>query len=420
MPFDGSISSFLEYLKSPSLPSSHTAGRFKAVVYSVDYTSKEIKGRILGLFNGQPLADLPTFYPFSNIINIVPSIGSWVWVFYDTSISFSDKKWFWESIAPDPPLEKEDLEKIELIFGKVDSDKARKVPQSVNPSDFLDEMSQKNKRGSDVKRVYGMPVKDEARIRTYPGDVLSTGPAKSGILHTYGDINNSILYIYSSVNGERPGLNDNVIILCDSINIGEKVKDVLPASSKNKIENIFTNGKIDHAIVIKSPQEIMILSDNKTTQYSNQIIVAANENLLLRSLGNTKVISDKNISLSSEEEIKINVGGNEIVLNKDEVIIKAKSISLKADKVNIESGNANISARQSVTVKATNINLGNIIRIANGAVDLGQKVFGLIKDTFLQIFNAHFHISGAPGTPTTPPTVPATPVVSTTQLKTSL
>jgi len=135
-----------------------------------------------------------------------------------------------------------------------------------------------------------------------------------------------------------------------------------------------------------------IVLDDESDQGKIEIATSAGHVLTLDDAGGTVTLQDS--------------GGNKIVLdanagsltvetsgNQDQTVGGNLSINV--------SGTATISAPSGVTIDSTSIKLGS------------SAAMTLVNDTFLDIFNAHFHV-GNMGAPTSPPTVPAIKNVQST------
>ncbi len=127
---------------------------------------------------------------------------------------------------------------------------------------------------------------------------------------------------------------------------------------QGKIELVTNTG---HKIELDDQAGKMTLSDKA----GNQLVLDANANSLT-----------------------VEIGGNQ-----DQTVGGNLTINV--------TGTATVSAPSGVTIDSTSIKLGS------------SAALTLVNDTFVDLFNAHFHV-GNVGTPTSPPTIPAIKNVQTT------
>jgi uncharacterized protein involved in type VI secretion and phage assembly len=123
-----------------------------------------------------------------------------------------------------------------------------------------------------------------------------------------------------------------------------------------------------------------------------EVISKAGHQVVLDDAGGTVTLSDK-----SGNKLVLDANANSLTVetsgNQDQTVGGNLSINV--------TGTATISAPSGVTIDSTSIKLGS------------SAALTLVNDTFLDIFNAHFHV-GNMGAPTSPPTMPAIKNVQST------
>jgi len=138
-------------------------------------------------------------------------------------------------------------------------------------------------------------------------------------------------------------------------------------------------------LVIRSAGGHEIVLDDDGSQGKIQIETAAGHNLTLDDKDGTLTLKDKS---GNRLEFDANAGSLTVKCNGNQDQSVGGNLSINV------TGAATISAPSGITLDSTNIKLGS------------SAALSLVNDTFLDIFNAHFHV-GNMGSPTSPPATPA-------------
>ncbi len=138
-------------------------------------------------------------------------------------------------------------------------------------------------------------------------------------------------------------------------------------------------------IVIHSAGGHEVVLDDEGGQGKIQVKTAAGHSLTLDDTGGTVTLEDKS---GNKLMFDANAGSLDVECsgNQDQTVGGNLTINV--------TGTATISAPSGITLDSTSIKLGS------------SAALSLVNDTFLDIFNTHFHV-GNMGAPTSPPTVPA-------------
>ncbi len=138
-------------------------------------------------------------------------------------------------------------------------------------------------------------------------------------------------------------------------------------------------------LVIHSAGGHEIVLDDEGGQGKIQIKTAAGHALTLDDTGGTVTLEDKS---GNKFTFDANAGSLNVQCsgNQDQTVGGNLTINV--------TGTATISAPSGITLDSTSIKLGS------------SAALSLVNDTFLDIFNTHFHV-GNMGAPTSPPTMPA-------------
>lgn len=415
--------------QAPILPK--TPGHVIGIVYDIEYkgtfniykvydsNGREITvppgaiiARIIGVHDGMPATDLPIFFPF-HINQEIPIVGSKVWI-----ISDSQGEWFWESIVDRSYLSQSELDEIEDKFGgrkpiinSANSYENRNnqvdITNSVDPKkliqpDYLLEFG----NGIDVERRSGAPKQiDIVDLRKLPGELGLESRYRSGLLFSYGESNNSIIYLYNTRSNERVSITDDPIVMIGSnVQINELFKKVSAIDS-----SVYPEDNTKKNFVVINSEYLGLNSNSDLLIGSLLNLILSSENVVQKALENFKIFG-KNIRIEAENSI-------ELVSNNSKIILNSGGISIyTSDEVKIHSDNdltANsnkdiqLQCSENFNINSPNIIVGNVLKVRNNIITLGRGISKLLKNTFVQIFNTHVHTAGP--VLTTPPVLLVTP-----------
>lgn len=184
-------------------------------------------------------------------------------------------------------------------------------------------------------------------LNLLPGDVCIENYFNASVLLTHENNNSSpTIYISTLRSNDRP-------------DIKEDAATIILSSGKNIDSNNF------HSNTTNKPN----------TGITKPVAVNADD-IRTNSKKNTFMSSGKEFGISANEAIKIHS-------NRD--------IELYCN------GNIKIKCNGTITLDGAQIKLGD------------NAIEGLIKSSFLSLYNTHFHGNGNQGAPTTPPVSPASP-----------
>jgi uncharacterized protein involved in type VI secretion and phage assembly len=145
-------------------------------------------------------------------------------------------------------------------------------------------------------------------------------------------------------------------------------------------------------LVIQTQGGHQVVLDDAGDQGKIEIKTGAGQTLALDDAGGQVTLSDKSgnqfVLDANANSLTIEIGGNQ-----EQTVGGNLTINV--------TGRATISAPSGVTIDSTSIKLGS------------SAALTLVNDTFLDIFNTHFHV-GNMGAPTSPPPVPAIKNVQST------
>ena len=349
----------------------------------VDFPRGTIVGRIYGVHNGVSMNNLPFFTPYFYNQN-VPVIGQTVWL-----VSDDLGQWYWQGLVRSDILSLQELDEIERTYGRQKN--PAKVSERVNLTKdvVLDPNFVQNSSQLDSKRqanVFPMPDSKLPKPESLSGDFGWEGNFGNGVLFSYGNLNNGITYLYDGRTQSRPTFNEtNALVVAGSnydidTNLKTVAKDVLKTDHPNYLNNKTTTNFVvvnSNDVRINAKSGSVVIGGQKIASAGSQVIIMGTDSLWLK--------SDKNI--------KISVGSSEISIEKDKISVFADKVLLRGNKeINLNDG--------FVTIKT------KVLRIR-------QALAGLMRDTFINLFNAHTHASI--GSPPVPPIDPATRSTITTE-----
>ena len=145
-------------------------------------------------------------------------------------------------------------------------------------------------------------------------------------------------------------------------------------------------------ITIRSQSGHQIVLDDDSNQGKVELKTNAGHTIILDDAGGTVTLADK-----AGNKLVLDANANSLTVqtsgNQDQSVGGNLTINV--------TGTATISAPSGVTIDSTSIKLGSAAALT------------LVNDTFLDVFNTHFHV-GNMGAPTSPPTIPAIKNVQST------
>ena len=419
--------------------------RYQGIVYDISYNGKFtnynvrdiddniieipdgcIVARIIRIHDGVSAPNLPLFFPLA-INQEIPVVGNKVWI-----ISDSSGLWYWESIISRKVFTQEKMDNIEDTYGgrkkKISSAEDYKYPEvditnNVDPNDILSSEFEVEKNKIDVRRSAGFPVTDtQIDLAHLPGENSMEGRFGNGMLCSYGDNNNGIIYIYTNRIDKRPAITgSNIMVLGEEFDIDKVVKESSKVYKYSKDD--YPNSLKENFFVLNT-DDIRVNVDGSIALGSDgNIVIVSGKEVIQKTLNNFTIKSDKIVRIQAINGIEIENLGGKIIINKEGIkIYTEQEINLESqDKISLKAKNIKIEADEKFEVKAKRVDILGLLKIADGTITFGQSIYSFVKNIFLSVYNTHMHISSSPGAPTSPPVVPADPVsMVTTKLKTSL
>jgi uncharacterized protein involved in type VI secretion and phage assembly len=145
-------------------------------------------------------------------------------------------------------------------------------------------------------------------------------------------------------------------------------------------------------VTVQSQAGHQIVLDDDSGQGKIELKTSAGHTITLDDAGRTVTVSDE-----AGNKLVLDANANSLTVqtsgNQDQSVGGNLTINV--------TGTATISAPSGITIDSTSIKLGS------------SAALTLVNDTFLNIFNTHFHV-GNMGAPTSPPTIPAIKNVQST------
>ncbi len=418
-------SNFFQQIGRPQNVPSSAQGHLQGIVYDIEYRGKfniykvfdkdgkevvlpagAIVARILGVHDGLPANQLPIFLPFQTN-HEMPLVGSKVWI-----ISNSQSQWFWESLVDRTFFSQNELDVIEDKFGnRVDlikssdsykQDDKLSIENNVDPTDrvnvdYLSELQ----NGIDVERRSGAPLQSSIpELRKLPGELGIESRYGGGLLFSYGEFNNSIIYFYNNRVEDRISLSKQqpVIVIGNEVQINDLFQKI-----SNVDNSVYPSDEAKRNFVVVNAEYIGLNSDSNLLVGSLNNIILSSENVVQKANENLDIFG-KNIRIQAENAIELTVNNSKIMVNFEGIKIytdqeiQIESINNQTIKSN---KNIKLQADSSIRIDAINIIIGNFLKVKNRTVIFGQSITKLIKSTFIQLFNSHIHIS-----PTGPTGIP--------------
>ncbi len=238
---------------------------------------------------------------------------------------------------------------------------------------------------------------DEDRAHSYWARIATLMAGRKRGTYFIPEVGDEVLVAFEHGDPDRP------VIIGMLWNMEDKPPENMDKEGKNHRRSIHSRSgheivmddNVDDGkacITIKSQGGHRIVLDDQDDKGKIEIKTSEGHVITMDDQAGTVTISDKagnKLTIDANaNSLSIQTGGNQEQKVGGNLTIKV-------------SGNATISAPAGITIDSTSIKLGS------------SAALSLVNDTFIDLFNTHFHV-GNLGAPTSPPTIPAIKNVQST------
>jgi|LGOV01.1.fsa_nt_gb uncharacterized protein involved in type VI secretion and phage assembly len=238
---------------------------------------------------------------------------------------------------------------------------------------------------------------DEDRAHSYWARIATLMAGKGRGTYFVPEVDDEVLVAFEHGDPDRP------FVIGMLWNAEDTPPESMDGEGKNHVRSIHSRSghvitmddNVDDQkakLTVRSQGGHQIVLDDDSGQGKVELKTKAGHVITMDDAGGTVTLSDK-----AGNKLVLDANANSLTVqtsgNQDQSVGGNLTINV--------TGTATISAPSGVTIDSTSIKLGS------------SAALTLVNDTFLDIFNAHFHV-GNLGAPTSPPTIPAIKNVQST------